>query len=137
MIDWRKYGPSLVMAILAVVCLVMGAAIMIDKMRATATQARLNQGQATAAIESGSDAVSAVGATEAQGMRDDITSRENDHAIRSASGAGQAVGQPVHDAGLASLCRRRVYQRDPQCLQFTASAGLAERRERGGAAAGQ
>jgi hypothetical protein len=80
-------------------------------------EARLGRNQAEAAQESGSDAVNAVGAAaERESSSADLT-RTNEQEIRNAEGADAAVAAPARDAGLASLCKRRAYSRDPRCVQ--------------------
>jgi len=83
------------------------------------SQARLATKQGEAASESGKDAVAVTGAAGARESASDALTRENEHAIRTAPGAGAPVDTGVHDAGLAGLCRRAAYRGDPKCLQFT------------------
>jgi hypothetical protein len=80
-------------------------------------QAKLNKGQAGAAIESGGDAVNTVGNRATSDAQGDALTRENDDAIRNAEGAGAPVADGVRDAGLAGLCRRAAYRGDPRCVQ--------------------
>jgi hypothetical protein len=82
-------------------------------------EARLSRNQAEAAAESGSDAVNTVGvAGEREAASADLT-RANEKDIRDAEGADATVAAPVRDAGIASLCKRRSYSRDPRCVQHT------------------
>jgi len=82
------------------------------------TEARLARNQAESAAQSGADAVNAVaGAADREAASDAIT-RTNEKDIRNAEGADAAVAAPANDAGLRSLCRRRVYRDNPKCLQF-------------------
>lgn len=84
--------------------------------RTAKTEAKLATGQADAAMKSGADAVQTVGnRMDADAATDTIT-RENNDAIRNAEGADAPVAAGVRDAGLASLCRRAAYRRDPKCL---------------------
>lgn len=85
--------------------------------RSANAQAKLSTGQTGAAIESGRDAANTIGnRMDADAVTDQLT-RENADAIRNAEGASAPVAAPVRDAGLASLCRRAAYQRDPRCMQ--------------------
>jgi len=85
--------------------------------RAAKLETRVAAGQAAAALASGQDAGNTIGnRMDADAATDTIT-RENDHAIRTAPGADAPVDPAVRDAGLAGLCRRAAYRRDPKCLQ--------------------
>lgn len=85
--------------------------------RAAKAQAKLATGTAGAAIASGKDAANTIGnRMDADAATDQVT-RENADAIRNAEGASAPVAAPVRDAGLASLCKRAAYQRDPRCVQ--------------------
>lgn len=85
--------------------------------RSAKAQAKLSTSQAGAAIESGHDAAATIGnRMDADATTDQIT-RENEDAIRRAEGADAPVAAPLRDAGIASLCRRAAYQRDPRCVQ--------------------
>lgn len=88
-----------------------------QRTRAAKTEARLANGQAGAASQSGRDAANTVGARSLEDAATDAITRENEDAIRNAEGAGAPVAGAVRDAGLASLCRRAAYRRDPKCLQ--------------------
>ena len=80
-------------------------------------EARLSRNQAQAAQESGSDAVNTVGRAGEREAASDALTRSNEKEIRNAEGADAVVAAPVRDAGLASLCKRRAYSRDPRCVQ--------------------
>ncbi|PXA90331.1 hypothetical protein DMC47_27635 [Nostoc sp. 3335mG] len=85
--------------------------------RTARTEAKLNKGQADAAVRSGRDAVDTVGNRAAADTLGDALTRENDDAIRNAEGADAPVADGVRDAGLAGLCRRAAYRGDPRCVQ--------------------
>lgn len=108
-----------------------------QKSSQAAGEARLATKQGEAALDSGRDAVESLGASQAKETAIDEITQENDRAIRSAPGADAPVDARVRDAGLAGLCKRAVYLRDPRCLQFTPSQRLAEGGERRTAAGGQ
>ena len=80
-------------------------------------ETRLATGQAAAALASGQDAGNAIGNRMDADAETDTITRENDHAIRNAHGADAPVDPAVRDAGLAGLCRRAAYRRDPKCLR--------------------
>ena len=85
--------------------------------RTARTEARLAAGQAGAALASGQDAANTIGnRMEADAATDTVT-RENDHAIRTAPGAGAPVDPALRDAALRGLCRRAAYRRDAKCVQ--------------------
>ena len=79
-------------------------------------KARLGENQTEAAIESGKDAVQTVGAAGERDASIDRATTENNDAIQKADGADAPVAAGVRDAGLAGLCKRRVYRDDPRCL---------------------
>lgn len=79
------------------------------------TEANVSKGQAGASMASGSDAVDTVGNVQASEQATDQVTKENEDAIRNAEGADAPVAAPVRDAGLASLCRRAAYAKDPRC----------------------
>lgn len=87
--------------------------------RTAGAEARLGNAVAGAAVESGRDAVGAVGGVSASETAIDRTGRQNDADIRSAAGAGEAVPAAVDTAGRAGLCRRAAYRGDPKCVRFT------------------
>jgi len=81
--------------------------------------ARLQTNIAGAAIESGRDAVQAVGS---QGSAEDAIDqrvKENERAIRSAPGADAPVDPALRDTALRGLCRHAANRGDPRCVQFT------------------
>lgn len=80
-------------------------------------ETRLAAGQAGAALASGRDATNVVGNRMDADAASDIITRENDHAIRNASGADAPVDPALRDAAFASLCRRAAYRGDPRCVQ--------------------
>lgn len=84
-------------------------------------EAELNQNRASAAIESGADAVGSVGAQGAREGEIDATTRRNEDAIRNAEGAGAPVADPARDAGLRSLCQRAAYRGSEQCVSYTSA----------------
>lgn len=81
-------------------------------------KARLARNQATAALESGADAVNTVGRAADREAAADALTRDSERTIRNAEGADAAVAAPVRDAGLASLCQRRAYRSEPKCVQY-------------------
>ncbi|MEN2791538.1 hypothetical protein ABC974_18025 [Sphingomonas oligophenolica] len=85
--------------------------------RTARAETRLAAGQAAAALASGRDAGNAIGNRMDADAETDTITRENDHAIRTAPGADAPVDPALRDAGLAGLCRRAAYRRDPKCLQ--------------------
>lgn len=85
--------------------------------RSAKTSERVSKGQAGAAIESGSDAADTIGNRAAADAETDTLTRENTDAIRQADGADAPVAAGVRDAGIAGLCRRAAYSRDPRCVQ--------------------
>lgn len=81
-------------------------------------EAELNRNQAGAALESGKDAVGAVGAAGERASETDQITQENRDDIQKAPGAGAPVDAGVRDAGLRSLCKRAAYRERPECLQY-------------------
>ncbi|WP_242183198.1 hypothetical protein [Sphingomonas sp. CARO-RG-8B-R24-01] len=81
------------------------------------TEARLEAGQASAAVASGADAVNTVGNRAQEEEQTDAISRENDATIRNAEGAATVVPAGVSGAGISALCRRAAYAGDPRCAQ--------------------
>lgn len=102
--------------VLAVVLL--AAVLAVRSCQSTKTEARLNKGQAGAAIESGKDAANTIGNRMSSDADTDATTRENADAIRNAQGADAPVTPAVNDAALRSLCKRAAYRGDPKCVQF-------------------
>jgi hypothetical protein len=90
-----------------------------QRARNAGAEAALAGASGRAAIESGKDAVGAVGAVSARESASNEIGRTNDAEIRKAPGADQAVPAAVDHAGRAGLCRRAAYRRDPKCLRFT------------------
>ena len=85
--------------------------------RTAKVETRLAAGQAGAALASGQDAGNAIGNRMDADAETDTITRENDHAIRTASGADAPVDPALRAAGLAGLCRRATYRGDPKCVQ--------------------
>lgn len=81
-------------------------------------EARLSKNQAEAALESGADAVETVGTVGAAEAKIDITTRENERAIRNAPGADAPVTAELDAVARERLCRRAVYRVRPECLQY-------------------
>jgi hypothetical protein len=90
-----------------------------QKLRVVAAKASLSAATGQAALDSGKDAVGAVGAVSASASAGDAITRENERAILSAPGAQVVVDPAVRDAGLVGLCRRAAYRGDPKCVRFT------------------
>ena len=80
-------------------------------------EANLARNQTEAAAESGSEAVNTVGKAADREAASDALTRDNERTIRDAEGSDATVAAPARDAGLASLCKRRAYSRDPRCVQ--------------------
>jgi len=81
------------------------------------TEAKLSTNQTAAALESGADAVETVGSVHAAEVIIDVTTRENERAIRTAPGAAAPVDPELHATGLRALCARAAYRGSEQCLQ--------------------
>jgi hypothetical protein len=90
-----------------------------QRARNAGAEAALAGASGRAAVESGKDAVGAVGAVSARESAGNDIGRTNDAEIHAADGAAQAVPVAVDAAGRAGLCRRAAYQRDPKCMRFT------------------
>ena len=91
------------------------------------TEAKLNRNTADAAMASGKDAVATIGAQGAAEQAVDALTKENDHAIRNAEGAGAPVPPAVAAAGRFSLCKRAAYRGTAECMQFTPATGMESR----------
>jgi hypothetical protein len=85
--------------------------------RSAGATAALNRDAAGAAIASGQDAVTTVGAVGASEAVTDAIGRKNDADIRKAEGADVAVSAAVDTAGRSALCMRSAYRSDPRCLR--------------------
>lgn len=83
------------------------------------TENKLNTKKGDASLQSGQDAVQALGNQQAAEQKTDAVTQENNDAIRKADGADAPVAAGVRDAGLASLCRRASHRRDPKCMQHS------------------
>jgi len=79
------------------------------------TEARLARNQAEAALESGRDAVEAVGEASERETASEALTRSNEAAIRAAPGAADPVSAEARGAGIAALCKRAAYKDDPRC----------------------
>jgi hypothetical protein len=119
MTEWFATTAGKAIAVLAFVALLVGlfALDRCQAARTAQTEAKLATGQADAAVQSGADAVNTVGNRMSADVATDTITQENRDAITKAEGASAPVAAPVRDAGLASLCRRAAYRRDPQCVQ--------------------
>lgn len=107
-------------AIVLLIALALAGALVVRSCRESRTAttiAKVASGQAAAATASGTDAVNTVGNRMAADTASDRLTKENDDAIRSAEGADAPVAAPVHNAGLAGLCRRAAYRGDRGCVQ--------------------
>ena len=130
----RRLAPLLLAALLAVLVLVILPGSCRRERSAEAT-ARVEQGAARAASDSGRDAVETVGRAAARREAGEAITRTNDKEIRNAQGADANVAIAVRDAGIDGLCRRDAYRDEPRCrLRRPAPVGV-EGRGRGGAAA--
>jgi hypothetical protein len=86
--------------------------------RTAKIEAKLNQNQTGAALESGADAVGTIGAQGAAEDDVDRITRENEREIRQAEGADVPVHPDVHSAGMRALCQRAAYRGRRECLQL-------------------
>jgi hypothetical protein len=66
------------------------------------------------------DAIQIIVDTQSVHGRIDVITKENEHAIRTATGAADEVGAGVHSAGLAALCLRDTYRLQPTCQRLLA-----------------
>lgn len=80
-------------------------------------QAELNGNVAGAALESGKDAVGAVGAAAQRASDSDQLTQENRDAIQKAEGASVAVSPAADAAGIDALCRRTAYRDSARCRE--------------------
>lgn len=78
-------------------------------------EARLARNQAEAASLTATDAVNTVGAAGEREAEAAQITRENAANIRAAEGAEARLAEPVRNAGLTALCRRKVYENTPKC----------------------
>jgi hypothetical protein len=121
MTPWLATTAGRVTTALAIVALLVGL-LALDRCQAARTahtEARLATGQADAAVQSGADAVNAVGNRMSADVAIDTITQENRDAITKADGARAPVAPPARNAGLRSLCGRAAYRRDPKCVQYT------------------
>ena len=93
--------------------------------RQAGAEARLERATGQASSESAKDAVDTLEGVSGRAQSGDAITRENENAIRKAPGADAIVDPAVADAGLDSLCRRRVYQCEPKCVQRAVARGVA------------
>ena len=119
--SWFRDNTAKAVAIVVLVAIVVGILFLrsCQAERTAKAGAKLATGQAGASLVSGADAVDTTGNVQRNEIAADSVTRENDHAIHKAEGAGAPVAAPVRDAGLASLCRRAAYRSDPRCVQRT------------------
>lgn len=81
------------------------------------TRAKLGRNQADAALQSGADAVDAVGRQQAGEAAIDAATRANEAEIRAAPGADATVAPEASQAGIRALCRRAATKDDPRCAK--------------------
>lgn len=93
--------------------------------RQALSKARLSTEMAKAGMGNAKDAVGAVGAVSERATDTETLTRENEHAIRTATGANNPVDDGVHTAGLNSLCRRPAYRCSIKCVQRASARGMA------------
>jgi hypothetical protein len=120
MTPWLATTAGRATTALAIVALLVGL-LALDRCQAARTartEARLATGQADAAVQSGADAVNAVGNRMSADAAIDTITQENRDAITKADGASAPVTAPARNAGLRSLCGRAAYRRDPKCVQY-------------------
>ena len=117
--NWMRDNLSKAALIVAVILIVGGVLFLrsCETARTAKAQAKVSTGQAGASLISGADAVDTAGNVQGNEIAADAITRENDHAIQTAAGAGVPVATAVRNAGLASLCRRAAYRGDPKCVQ--------------------
>lgn len=96
--------------------------------RESRARAALSTNQAQAVSDSAKDAVATVGAAGERETANQNQTERNDADIRAAKGADAAVDPAARDAGLRSLCGRRVYSGHPECLRFADPADVGQRR---------
>lgn len=115
----RTLGLAIAVGILCAVLLLFGPAAC-NKIRSLGLQNRVNQEQMDAMGNSAVDAIETQSnVSKAETQASDLT-RTNEKEIRDAEGADQAVNPAARDAGLRSLCRRRVYSDSERCRLFNA-----------------
>jgi hypothetical protein len=115
--NWIRNNTAKAVAIVVLVALIAGVLFLrsCQAERTAKAGAKLATGQAGASLVSGGDAVDTTGNVQRNEIAADAVTRENDHAIHKAKGAGAPVAAPVRDAGLAALCRRAAYRDSPRC----------------------
>lgn len=82
-----------------------------DQVSATVVEPAREAGMAGAAT----DASAITANVMTQASESDVTTRENDRAIRQTPGAEATVPASVTAAGLRAQCMRQAYARDPSC----------------------
>ena len=112
--------PRMIIALigiaLVVALLLLGPAAC-RKWQNAGAQSRVNTGQASAAQETGRDAIGTVSNRAASDADSEALSRANADRIRAAKDA--ATRAPEADfAGRTSLCKRPSYANDPQCSRY-------------------
>jgi type II secretory pathway component PulM len=116
--DWIEKNVTKAVAI--VVFVLLAAAILVlhqcSVERTAKTETRLATGQAGAALNSGADAVGAVGNRQAADAAGDQTVMETKDAIDNATDAGG-----VTDAGRSGLCGLAGNRGKPECLRKPAA----------------
>ena len=130
----RRLAPLVGLALLALLLLVVLPGSCRRERNAAAT-ARVEQGAARAASDSGRDAVETVGRAAARREAGEAITRTNDKEIRNAQGADANMAIAVRDAGIDGLCRRDAYRDEPRCRLRRAAPVGVEGRGRGSAAA--
>ena len=80
-------------------------------------EAKLNGNIAGAALESGKDAVNAVGQQQASESAVDAVGRDNAAAIHNAPGSSASVSPEANAAGIAAICKRASARSDPKCAK--------------------
>ena len=88
--------------------------------RQRAAESRVERAQTKAVVESAKDAIATQQRSQAEERASEELTRTNDKEIRNAEGAHIVIHPDVTDAGLRSLCRRRVYSDTERCRLFLA-----------------
>ncbi|MEV4934431.1 hypothetical protein [Sphingobium sp. LSP13-1-1.1] len=122
-IDWRKWGVFGVIAVLALLCAVLGGVLLWRGQQGKATQAKVDVGQAGAAADAGVGALQERQAVDQAHAQIDINVKGGIDAIRSAAGSDVQITPAARDAGLRALCGMRSYRGDPRCAALCRAAG--------------
>lgn len=114
----RRFAPFIIFGLIAAALLFSVRSCQARHAAQEAAQAKVDAGLASARSESAGDAVGTVSGAADRESAIDATSRENDHAIRSAPGASAPVDPAVAAAGRRALCLRHAYRDSEQCKRL-------------------